>query len=128
VGFLLGLARVWAKSPRAEAVDFFAAVTAEEQGLLGSEYFGKHPSIPASKISLDLNYDALAPLGEPEEVEVSGAERTTFYPEVEAIAKEFKLAIKPDAQPGAGHYYRSDHFSFVARGIPAFSISEGDEV
>jgi len=58
-------------------------------------------------------------------VEVSGAERTTFYPEVEAIAKEFKLAIKPDAQPGAGHYYRSDHFSLSRVGIPAFSISEG---
>src|SRR4029077_10206383 len=82
-------------------------------------------SIPASKISLDLNYDALAPLGEPEEVEVSGAERTTFYPAVEAVAKEFKLAIKPDAQPGAGHYYRSDHFSLSRVGIPAFSISEG---
>jgi len=124
-GILLELARVWAKSPAPKRSILFAAVTAEEQGLLGSEYFGKHPSIPASKISLDLNYDALAPLGEPEEVEVSGAERTTFYPAVEAVAKEFKLAIKPDAQPGAGHYYRSDHFSLSRVGIPAFSISEG---
>ena len=124
-GILLELARVWAKSPAPKRSILFACVTAEEQGLLGSEYFGKHPSIPASKISLDLNYDALAPLGEPEEVEVSGAERTTFYPEVEAVAKEFKLAIKPDAQPGAGHYYRSDHFSLSRVGIPAFSISEG---
>jgi len=81
--------------------------------------------MPASKISLDLNYDALAPLGEPEEVEVSGAERTTFYPAVEAEAKEFKLVIKPDAKPGAGHYYRSDHFSLARVGIPSFSISEG---
>jgi TonB family protein len=122
---LLELARVWAKSAAPKRSILFACVTAEEQGLLGSEYFGKHPSIPASKISLDLNYDALAPLGEPEEVEVSGAERTTFYPAVEAVAKEFKLAIKPDAQPGAGHYYRSDHFSLSRVGIPAFSISEG---
>jgi Zn-dependent M28 family amino/carboxypeptidase len=124
-GILLELARVWAKSPAPKRSILFAAVTAEEQGLLGSEYFGKHPPLPASKISIDLNYDALAPIGEPEEVEVSGAERTTFYPAVEAVAKEFKMTIKPDAHPGAGHYYRSDHFSLSRVGIPAFSISEG---
>ena len=124
-GILVELARVWAASPAPKRSIFFAAVTAEEQGLLGSEYFGKHPPIPASRISLDLNYDALPPLGEPEEVEVSGAERTTFYPTVEATAKDFKLAIKPDAQPGAGHYYRSDHFSLARVGIPSFSINEG---
>src|SRR5262249_18139663 len=124
-GILLELARVWARSPAPMRSILFAAVTAEEQGLLGSEYFGKHPTVSASKISLDLNYDALAPLAEPEEVEVSGAERTTFYPTVEREAKKFKLAIKPDAQPGAGHYYRSDHFSLARVGIPSFSISEG---
>lgn len=124
-GILIELARVWAASPAPKRSLLFAAVTAEEQGLLGSEYFGKHPPIPAGKISLDLNYDALAPLGEPEEVEVSGAERTTFYPAVQAAAKDFKLKIKPDAQPGAGHYYRSDHFSLARVGIPSFSISQG---
>jgi Zn-dependent M28 family amino/carboxypeptidase len=124
-GILLELGRVWAKSPAPKRSILFAAVTAEEQGLLGSEYFGKHPTIPAGRVSIDLNYDALAPLGEPEEVEVGGAERTSFYPTVQAEAKEFQLAIKPDALPGAGHYYRSDHFSLSRVGIPAFSISEG---
>jgi Zn-dependent M28 family amino/carboxypeptidase len=125
-GILLELARMWASAkdaPPRSAI--FAAVTAEEQGLLGSEYFGKHPFMPASKITVDLNYDALAPIGDPQEVEVSGAERTTFYPVVETTAKEFGFAIKPDAQPGAGHYYRSDHFSLARVGIPAFSVSEG---
>lgn len=125
-GILLELGRVWGGTkPTPLRTVLFAAVTAEEQGLLGSEYFGKHPSISASKISLDLNYDALAPIGDPEEVEVSGAERTTFYPEVQKIAEEYGLAIKPDAHPEAGHYYRSDHFSLSRVGIPAFSISEG---
>jgi TonB family protein len=125
-GILLELARVWAGTkPAPPRSILFAAVTAEEQGLLGSEYLGKHlDQLPVQPI-LDLNYDALAPLGIPEEVEVSGAERTTFYPEVEKIAKEFNLAIKPDAHPEAGHYYRSDHFSLGRVGIPAFSISEG---
>jgi Zn-dependent M28 family amino/carboxypeptidase len=125
-GILLELGRVWAGTrPAPPRTILFAAVTAEEQGLLGSEYFGKHPSIPAAKISLDLNYDALAPIGDPEEVEVSGAERTTFYPEVQKVADEYGLTIKADAHPEAGHYYRSDHFSLSRVGIPSFSISEG---
>ncbi len=125
-GILLELARAFgtaASRPRRSIL--FAAVTAEEQGLLGSEYLGKHPPIPAGKISLDLNYDDVKPLGAPEEVEVSGAERTTFYPIVEAMAKEFRLAIRPDARPEAGHFYRSDHFSLARVGIPSFSINEG---
>ena len=125
-GILLELARAFsgaAQQPRRSIV--FASVTAEEQGLLGSEYLGKHPPIPAGKIALDLNYDDVPPLGSPEEVEVSGSERTTFYPTVEALAAEFRLAIRPDAHPEAGHYYRSDHFSLARVGIPAFSLNEG---
>jgi Zn-dependent M28 family amino/carboxypeptidase len=125
-GSLIELARVWGGTkPAPPRSILLAAVTAEEQGLLGSEYFGKNPTVPAAKISLDLNYDALGPLGDPEEVEVSGAERTTFYPTVQKIAAEYGLAIKPDSRPEAGHYYRSDHFSLSRVGIPSFSISEG---
>jgi Zn-dependent M28 family amino/carboxypeptidase len=123
---LLELARVFSQAqsrPRRSII--FASVTAEEQGLLGSEYLGKHPPIPAGNIALDLNFDDVPPLGEPQEVEVSGAERTTFYPTVEAMAKEFRLAIRPDAHPEAGHYYRSDHFSMARVGVPAFSMNEG---
>jgi Zn-dependent M28 family amino/carboxypeptidase len=125
-GILIELARAFgtaAQRPRRSIL--FAAVTAEEQGLLGSEYLGKHPPVAAGKIALDLNYDDVKPLGAPEEVEVSGAERTTFYPSVEATAKEFRLAIRPDARPEAGHFYRSDHFSLARVGIPSFSINEG---
>jgi hypothetical protein len=71
-GILLELARVYseaAQRPRRSIL--FASVTAEEQGLLGSEYLGKHPPVPAGKINLDLNYDDVPPLGSPEEVEVS---------------------------------------------------------
>jgi Zn-dependent M28 family amino/carboxypeptidase len=125
-GILLELARAYgaaAQRPRRSII--FAAVTAEEQGLLGSEYLGKHPPMAAAKIALDLNYDDVKPLGAPEEVEVSGADRTNFYPAVQAMAKEFRLAIRPDARPEAGHFYRSDHFSLARVGIPAFSINEG---
>jgi Zn-dependent M28 family amino/carboxypeptidase len=125
-GILMEIARAYAgAAQRPRRSIYFVSVTAEEQGLLGSEYLGKHPPIPAGKISLDLNYDDLMPLGVPEEVEVSGAERTTLYPVVQAVARDFRFAIRPDARPEAGHYYRSDHFSLARVGIPAFSINEG---
>jgi Zn-dependent M28 family amino/carboxypeptidase len=125
-GILLELAHAYSLSAEAPARSIiFASVTAEEQGLLGSEYLGKHPPVPAARIALDLNYDDLPPIGSPEEVEVSGAERTSFYPVVQATAEEFRLAIRPDSHPEAGHYYRSDHFSLARVGIPAFSIAEG---
>jgi Zn-dependent M28 family amino/carboxypeptidase len=125
-GILLELARAFgAASQKPRRSILFAAVTAEEQGLLGSEYLGKHPPVPAGKITLDLNYDDVKPLGAPEEVQVSGAERTSFYSVVEATAKEFRLAIRQDALPEAGHFYRSDHFSLARVGVPAFSINEG---
>jgi hypothetical protein len=129
-GLLLELARV-ARADQASGARkpqrsfYFAFVTAEEQGLLGSEFLARHPPLPTGKISLDLNFDALAPVGEPRSVEVSGAERTTLYPAVQELAGREGLAIEPDAKPEAGHYYRSDHFSLARVGVPAFSIGEG---
>ena len=125
-GILLELARVVAASPeKPKRTVIFASVTAEEQGLLGSNYLGQHPPVAARNISLDLNYDDIQPLGVPEQVVVSGAERTSAYPLVEKVAKEFGLAIQPDNHPEAGHYYRSDHFSMARVGVPAFSVNEG---
>jgi Zn-dependent M28 family amino/carboxypeptidase len=128
-GILLELARAFADAAKAGAAPahdvYFAAVTAEEQGLLGSEYLGMHPPVPAKDITLDLNYDMLLPIGMPTSTEVSGAERTSFYPTVEKTAQAFDLTIQPDQFPGAGHYYRSDHFSLARFGIPAFSIGQG---
>jgi Zn-dependent M28 family amino/carboxypeptidase len=123
---LMELARVWSslKTPPPHSV-VFAAVTAEEQGLLGSEYLGQHPPIPAGQIALDLNYDDIQPFGDPLELSLDGAERTSFFPAVQATAARFGMAIVPDAHPEAGHYYRSDHFSMARVGVPAFSVGEG---
>ena len=129
VAMLLEMARSWKAS-----VDggltlphsvFFSAVTAEEQGLLGSEYLGQHPPVPDSQIAMDINYDMLLPLGIQREINVNGVQRTSFYPNVQTTAKRFDLAIVADPRPEAGSYYRSDHFSLSRVGIPAFSIDAG---
>jgi len=123
---LLELARAFAEKKATPPNDvYFAAVTTEEQGLLGSEYLGLHPPVPAKDISLDLNFDALIPIGDTRSATVHGAECTSIYPLVQALAKQDDLALQGDAFPMAGHFYRSDHFSLARVGIPAFSIGEG---
>ncbi len=125
-GILLELARAFVSAKvKPKRTVFLAAVTAEEQGLLGSKYLSEHPPAPARNISLDLNYDDVQPFGEPQQVVVSGAERTTVYALVRRVARDFDLSIQPDDRPEAGHYYRSDHFSFARVGVPAFSVNEG---
>ena len=126
---LLDMARVWASTkPAPRRSVYFAAVAAEEQGLLGSAYLGEHPPIPAGRIALNLNYDAIPELGRVHDVVMNGAERTTFFPAAQRVAKEMGLTIVPDPQPEQGHYYRSDHFSLGKVGIPAFTIDPGEDV
>jgi Zn-dependent M28 family amino/carboxypeptidase len=126
VGMVLELAHAFATSPaRPPHPVLFVSVTAEEKGLLGSNYLSKHLPIPANQIALGLNFDAIPPIGVPESVTVTGAERTSFYPTVAKTAKAFGFGIQPDSEPGAGHYYRSDHFSLARVGVPAFSVGTG---
>ena len=123
---LIEMARAWAgleHKPRRSAI--FVAVTAEESGLRGSEYYAAHPFFPAAKLAVNLNFDSFYPFGKMKDVNVHGAERTSVWPTVQEVARRFNLAIAPDPQPEQGHYYRSDHFSFARAGVPAFSIDGG---
>jgi Zn-dependent M28 family amino/carboxypeptidase len=125
---LLELARAWSampQKPRRSAL--FLAVTAEEAGLKGSEYYAAHPLVPVAKTAFALNFDALYPWGKAKDVVITGAERTTEFAQAQQIARRLNLAITPDAEPGQGHYFRSDHFSFAHAGIPAFSIEHATE-
>ena len=118
-GMLLELAHAFTTSTvKPPHPVLFAAVTAEEKGLLGSNFMGKHLPIPPTQMALDLNFDAIAPIGNPESVSVTGAERTSFYPVLQKTAQAFGFEIQPDSEPGAGHYYRSDHFSMARAGVP----------
>lgn len=126
LGVLMEVARAWAslpQKPRRSAL--FLAVTAEEGGLRGSEYYGRHPLIPLGKTQLNINFDAIPPYGRPRDLVITGAERTTAWPLVQEVAKRFNFVLSPDPRPEQGIFYRSDHFSFARVGVPAFTVNLG---
>lgn len=128
-GLLLELARAWsAQSQRPKRSAIFLAVTAEEKGLLGSKYYVQNPLIPLGKTALNLNFDMILPLGVPESVVVTGADRTTVWPTVEAAAEKSHLEIEGDQRAHLGVFYRSDHFSMAQSGVPAFSVAAGTKI
>jgi Zn-dependent M28 family amino/carboxypeptidase len=128
-GLLLELARAWAAlSPRPKRSALFLAVTAEEKGLLGSKFYASAPLVPLGKTAVNVNFDMILPLGPLESVVVNGAERTTAWPAVQAVAARHKLAIEPDRRAHLGIFYRSDHFSFARAGVPAFSVAAGTKL
>ncbi len=128
-GLLLEMARAWsAQSPKPKRSAIFLAVTAEEKGLLGSKFYARNPLIPLSKTALNLNVDMILPLGVPESVVVTGADRTTAWPTVKAAAEKNHLEIEVDQRAHLGIFYRSDHFSMAQAGVPAFSIGSGMKI
>jgi len=128
-GILLELAPRLVAAPKPPAaLHFVRSRYRRRAGFARLRISRQHLSLPASKVTLDLNYDAIFPIGDPEEIEITGAERTTFYPQVEKTAEKFDWAIRADSQPEAGHYYRSDHFSLARVGIPSFFNQRGREI
>lgn len=126
---ILELARAWsAQTPKPKRSAIFLAVTAEEKGLLGSKYYAQNPIIPLAKTALNLNFDMILPLGVSESVVVTGADRTTAWPTVKAMAEKNKLEIEADQRAHLGIFYRSDHFSMARAGVPAFSIGGGMKI
>jgi Zn-dependent M28 family amino/carboxypeptidase len=124
---LMELARAWSKlNPRPKRSAVFLATTAEEKGLLGAMYYASQPVIPLGKTALDLNFDMILPLGTPESVVLNGADRTSVYPTVKALADKHHLEIDADPRASEGTFYRSDHFALARAGVPAFSIGEGE--
>jgi len=105
----------------------FLAVTAEEQGLLGSEYYATHPIYPLNKTVADLNMDALGSYGETNDYAVTGKGQNELEGYIEGFAKQEGKKITGDKNPGAGGYYRSDHFNFAKVGVPALDINNGAE-
>ena len=123
---VLEIARAFAQMPVAPArTILFAFVGAEESGLIGSAYYAANPVIPMGRTAVNLNFDGLFPFGAMGDFSLPGHERTSLKGLVEALAKDFNVALTPDAHPEQGYYYRSDHFSLAKQGVPAFSVKTG---
>lgn len=103
------------------------AVTAEEQGLLGSKFYAANPVIPAAKTVANINMDALNVNGRSKDVSVYGLGQSELDSYLTVAAKKQGRVISGDPRPAAGIYYRSDHFAFANIGIPALYAKSGKE-
>ena len=128
VADLLAVARAAAAAPPAGRSLLFVFVTAEESGLLGSAYFAQTPTVPAAQIVANLNVDGGNLLGRTRDLNVLGDTKSSLGPQLAAMVRADGMRLSADLHPEAGHFYRSDHFSFAKAGIPAVSIGAGTDV
>ena len=124
VATLLDAARMLKIGPPPKRTIVFAAVTAEEKGLLGAQYFAMNPSVPGTIVA-NVNLDMPILTYDFTDVIVFGAARSTIAAAVEATAKEMRIALSPDPVPDQGLFTRSDHFRFVEAGIPSVYLNPG---
>jgi Zn-dependent M28 family amino/carboxypeptidase len=124
---LIELGRAFAKAPQPERSVVFINVTAEEKGLLGSEYYASKPLYPLATTAGVINMDALDPHGPARNFTISGSARLGLLDDLVAEAKKHNMVYTPDPKPEAGHFFRSDHFSFAKRGVPAISFGSGND-
>ncbi len=121
VAGLLNLAQAFqAMKTKPKRSILFLAVTAEEQGLLGSEYYGVTPIYPLAKTLANINMDEINVTGVTTDLTVIGLGASELDDYAQAAAKELGRTLRPDAEPSKGFYYRSDHFNFARVGVPAF--------
>ena len=113
--------------PRPKRSILFAAVAAEESGLLGSEYFCAHPTVPAGRIAANLNIDGINIWGRTRDVTYIGLGKSTLDQVVRTAAGQQGRVVRPDQFPDRGHFYRSDQFSFARIGVPAVYLEYGTD-
>ena len=126
VAGLLSIAKAFSLLAPPKRTVLFISVTAEEQGLLGSQYYATNPLYPINKTVADINMDGLNTWGKTSDIVVMGygASDLDDYARV-AAQEQGGRVLRPDAEPEKGYYYRSDHFNFAKVGVPAFYASSG---
>ncbi|TCM19937.1 Zn-dependent M28 family amino/carboxypeptidase [Novosphingobium sp. PhB165] len=125
---LIELARAFAKGPKPERSVLFLAVTAEEKGLLGSEYYADNPLRPLATTAGVINMDGPLSIAKTTNFSISGAAKLDLLTMLTEEGQKLGRHYTPDARPEAGSFYRSDHFSMAKRGVPAISFSPGREL
>jgi Zn-dependent M28 family amino/carboxypeptidase len=121
MGEVLAIARAFKalpSPPRRSVLILFVA--AEEQGLLGSQFYAEHPTFPAGDIAANFNYDGGNIWGRASDLTFVGKGKSSLDAVIEAVAKRQNRTVNPDQMPDRGHFYRSDQFSFAMVGVPAF--------
>ena len=125
---LIEQARAFAREPRTDRSVVFLAVTAEEKGLLGSEYYAHNPLFPISKTAGVVNTDGGQLWGPARNFTISGNAKLELLDMLVAEGKKQSRYYSPDPHPEAGYFFRSDHFSFAKVGVPAISFGEGNDL
>jgi Zn-dependent M28 family amino/carboxypeptidase len=119
---LVEIARAFQQGPRPARSLLFAAWTAEEPGLLGSEYYGKHPLQPIDTMVANLTMDILQPVGPSRDVVLVGQGQNELEDALAKAAARQGRTVTPDAKPERGLFYRADHFSLAKRGVPVLLL------
>jgi Zn-dependent M28 family amino/carboxypeptidase len=128
VAGLIAIARTYAELPKAPRRSIlFAAVAAEEQGLLGSQYLVEHPPMPAGRMAANVNLDGLNVWGRTRDVSVIGLGKSSLDALLVEHAKAQGRVVKPDALSDRGFFYRSDQFNFAKAGVPSAYFSSGQD-
>jgi hypothetical protein len=126
IASILEVARLLkASKARLQRSVIFLAVTAEEEGELGSQYFAAHPTVPVQQIVADINLDMFLPLYPLKVIEVQGLMESTLGETVKAAAEADGVAVQIDQEPAENRFIRSDQYSFIRRGIPALAFKFG---
>lgn len=128
VAALAALARMNAEAGPAARSQVFLAVTLEESGLLGSEYYAQNPVFPLARTVGGVNMDALYAGGPAKDVTVTGGDKSDLTAILHKVEGEFGLSESSEDHPERGYYYRSDHFSFAKRGVPMFAVERGTDL
>jgi Zn-dependent M28 family amino/carboxypeptidase len=125
---LLEVARAFARGRRPDRTLIFVAYTAEEKGLLGSEYYAGHPLYSLERTAAVINLDPHVMLGKARDIELVGAGRTELEATLARAAAVEGLRVEIEPHPEAGWYFRSDHYSFAKRGVPSLSFRIGRDL
>jgi Zn-dependent M28 family amino/carboxypeptidase len=129
VASVLEIARLFAQTkPRPKRSILFMAVTAEEQGLLGSKYYAEHPLYPLNETLADLNVDSVGTWGLTRDVQVVGYGQSSLDDDLARVLKAEHRTLVPDLTPEHGSYFRSDQFSFARVGVPGLYTEAGVDV
>ena len=125
LAMLIGQARAFSREPRPDRSVVFMAVTAEEKGLLGSEYYGQHPLYPLGKTVAMINTDVMGVYGPARDYSVRGLANFGLVDELKGVATSMGRIFTPERHPETGSFYRSDHFSLAKVGVPAITYTPG---